>query len=212
MKNARLVLALATGLALTACAPATRVDNVRGQPTAYEDPTSAAGRVQGLGIESQDIVSMTDQMMRDLLSNPTLAGRASPPRVVIDSEHIRNESSTAMNLNLFTSRLRASLNRAAEGRMTFVSREFAHVVEAERELKRDGVVDGGTIRRTQATAGVDYRLVGSIASQDVMDRSSGTRSRYHQVSFEMLDMELGTIVWSGFYEIRKSGQDHVLYR
>lgn len=211
MKLHVVIPTLATLLVVSACTP-TRIDNVRGQPTAYEDPSSSAGRVQGVGIESQDIVGMTDQMMRDLLSNPTLAARSTPPRVVIDSEHIRNESSTAMNLNLFTSRLRASLNRAAEGRMAFVSREFAHVVEAEREMKRDGVVDGGTIRHTQATAGVDYRLVGSIASQDMLDRASGARSRYHQVSFEMLDMELGTIVWSGFYEIRKSGQDHVLYR
>ena len=104
------------------------------------------------------------------------------------------------------------LNRAANGRMVFVGRHFADMVEKERELKRDGAVDGGTIRQTQATAGGDYRLGGRIASLDAMDRNSQTRSRYHQVTFEMIDLELGTIVWSGSYEMKKASQDNVLYR
>ncbi|HCO65966.1 MAG TPA: penicillin-binding protein activator LpoB, partial [Alcanivorax sp.] len=47
---------------------------------------------------------------------------------------------------------------------------------------------------------------------DAMDRNSQTRSRYHQVTFEMIDLELGTIVWSGSYEMKKASQDNVLYR
>jgi len=205
-----LVLMALGALMLAGCAP-TQVENVAGQPTAYEDPTSSGG-VQGLGIEPQDVVSMTDQMMRDMMSNAMLVQRDVSPRIIIDSEHIHNDSSTPMNVNLFTNRLRSNLNRAANGQLVFVAREFAHVVEGERELKREGVVDGGTIRSTEATAGADFRLVGNIASQDSVDRDSQTRSRYHQVNFEMLDLELGTIVWSGFYEIRKTGQDNVLYR
>ena len=45
-----------------------------------------------------------------------------------------------------------------------------------------------------------------------MDTGSGEASRYHQVIFEMVDLEYGTIVWSGMYEMRKSAQDDIIYR
>ena len=48
--------------------------------------TSTRGPVAGVGIESQDVVSMTDRMMRDMLSTPVLAGRATPPRIIIDGD------------------------------------------------------------------------------------------------------------------------------
>ena len=96
--------------------------------------------------------------------------------------------------------------------MIFVGREYAAMVQKERDLKRDGAVDGGTIRETAAQAGADYRLAGRITSLDAADRSDGTQSRYSQISFEMVDMELGTIIWSGLYEMRKAGRDDVVYR
>ena len=47
---------------------------------------------------------------------------------------------------------------------------------------------------------------------DAIDRDTGTQSRYSQISFEMVDLELGTIVWSGLYEMRKAAKDNVVYR
>lgn len=196
-------------LLLTGCA--TQIENAAGKPTVYEDP-STTGRVSGVGIESQDVVGMTDQMMRDMLSNPMLTGRDTSPRIIIDNQYMRNESSSVINTNQLTDRLRIELNRAANGRMVFVARELSDMVQQERDLKRDGVVDGGTIRKTRAQAGADFRLAGRITSLDAVDRSTGTKSRYSQITFEMVDLELGTIVWSGLYEMRKAAQDNVLYR
>jgi hypothetical protein len=42
------------------------------------DP-SVPGPVSGVDIEGHDIVSMTDQMMRDMLAEPALAGRTVTP-------------------------------------------------------------------------------------------------------------------------------------
>lgn len=207
-------LARATGLALffaLAAGCASNIDNTRGEATVYED-ASTTGKVGGVGIESQDIVAVTDEMMRDMLANRMLAGRDIPPRIIIDNEYMRNESSSVVNTNMLTDRLRIELNRAANGRMIFVGREYAGMVQKERDLKRDGAVDGGTIRETAAQAGADYRLAGRITSLDASDRSDGTQSRYSQITFEMVDMELGTIVWSGLYEMRKAGRDDVVYR
>src|SRR5690554_7174397 len=72
--------------------------------------------------------------------------------------------------------------------MVFIGREYSGMVEAERELKRTGVTDAGTIRSTRATAGADFRLVGRITSADAVDSSSATASRYQQISFEMIDL------------------------
>lgn len=206
-------------IAITACFAAllsgcvsTRVDNSAGRPTVYEDPRTSSAAMQGVGIESQDIVSMTDKMMRDMMQNTSLAGRSPPPRIIIDSEYFANESSSRLNKNLITDRLRIELNRASNGRMVFVGRQYAGMVEAERQLKRDGVTDAGTIRSTRGTAGVDFRLGGRIASLDAVDPSTGMTSRYQQITFEMVDMEYGTIVWAGIYEFKKSAQDDIIYR
>lgn len=193
-----------------ACAT-TGVSNAPGRPTTYEDPGSP-GSVQGIGIESQDIQSMADRMMRDILAKPALAGRSVPPRAIVDAEYFRNESSSIINKNLITDRLRVELNRAADGRMVFVGRHYADMVEEERELKREGEVSPGTGISASKPAGADYRLAGRIASLDKVNTRTGETSRYHQIVFEMVDLETGIIVWSGMYDLRKSSQDDILYR
>lgn len=196
--------------ALYGCA-SSGVENVRGQPSTYIDP-QGSGAVSGTGIESQDIIAMTDEMMRDLLSSRVIAGRDTPPRIFLDSSLIRNESSQPINVNLLTERLRSQLIRASEGRIVFVARDSAEAIEEERQLAREGVVDGGTIRQAERQAGVDFRMRGRIMSQDAVDQRSQMRDRYNLINFELMDMELGTIVWSGMYEMRRASQDHILYR
>lgn len=170
------------------------------------------GPVSGIGIESHDIVSMTDKMVRDMLSNPTLAGRKTPPRIVIDSKRFRNTGTQAINRDLITNRLLVGLNRAAHGRMMFVTRKDLDLVQKERDLKRQGVTDVGTTGLTRAMAGVDYRLTGEIATEDMRNPKTGMMERYNQITFEMLDMETGAIVWTGMYEFARAAADDVMYR
>jgi hypothetical protein len=202
---------LATIAVAAAGCAANRVDDHAGRATAYRDPASA-DPTGGIGIESQDIVSMTDQMMRDMLANPVLAGSEQPPRVVVDSQYFRNESSTRMNVNVITDRLRVGLTRAANGRMFFLARHHVDMVEKERTLKREGVLDDGTLGRTARVAGADYRLGGRIKSLDAVDTGRGITSRYHQITFEMIDLETSQIVWGGMYEFRKRAKDDIIYR
>jgi hypothetical protein len=204
---AALVL-VAAGFALAACQ---KVDNTAGSPTVYIDPTTS-GPIKGVGIESQDIIGMTDQMLRDMLSAPRLAGAATPPNVIIDSEYFHNESSSRLNKNSITDRLRIGLNRAAAGRMQFVGRHYADMVAKERDLKRQGVVDRGTQPGTRAQKGGDYRLGGRITSLDSRDPKTGMMQRYNQIIFEMVDLETSEIVWSGMYEFAKAAQDDIIYR
>jgi len=189
----------------------TRVHNAPGRPTIYDDPQTP-GLVQGIGIESQDLVSTTDLMVHDMLANPTLAGRDNPPRVVIDADYFKNEGSSRINKNMITDRLRLDLNRAATGRMVFLGRHHSDMVAKERELKRSGEVDAGTISHAEAPMGADYRLGGRITTHDSVDASSGLTSRYHLIVFEMIDLETSQIVWGEKYEFKKTSQDDVSYR
>lgn len=210
VRGIKTMTVMAGALTLAACV--SPVNNTAGKSTVYDDVQSTSPAVAGVGVESQDIVGATDMMMRDMLANPVLAGQKTPPRVIVDSQYFINESTSRINVNQITDRLRVNLNRAANGRMVFVGRQNVAMIEAERELKRDGKVDGGTIRSTKATAGADYRLAGRLTSLDAVSTKTGTNSRYTQITFEMIDLELGTIVWSGIYEFKKSTQDDVLYR
>jgi hypothetical protein len=187
------------------------VDNTRGRRTIYED-TQTPGAVSGTGIEAQDIVSATDQMMRDILASPAIAGRGGVARVVVDSQYFRNESSQIINKNLLTDRLRTELMRAANGRMTFIARHAADMTEDERVLEQEGVVTGGLQGKTKAALGYDYRLGGRIASLDAVDARTGRKSRYFQITFELVERGSSAIVWSGAYEFKKSAQDDILYR
>jgi penicillin-binding protein activator len=176
------------------------------------DP-SQRGPVSGVGIESQDIISMTDRMVRDMLSNPQLAGRTTAPRVIVDDQYFTNESAQRLNKRIITDRLRVNLNRASNGRMSFVGREYAAMIAAERELKREGVTDVGTTGLTRAQAGVDFRLTGRITSEDAASNDgSGRVQRFNQITFEMIDLESGVIVWSNLYDFSRVAADAVVYR
>lgn len=211
MKQFKNVLMLSLATALVGCS-GMHIDNSAGRATVYEDVSTVSKAVSGTGIESQDIVSVTDKMVRDMMSSGSLMNRSQAARVIIDSEYFVNESSSTINKNMLTDRLRISLNRASKGRLVFVGRHYADMVSKERELKRSGIVDSGTIRRTQATAGADFRLGGRISSLDAMSTYSQTKSRYTQITFELIDLEYGTIVWSDIYEFKKSSRDDVVYR
>jgi len=214
LKSARLLLVLSLGLA-AATHPAQAQDRKKAPrgaaATVYRDTTSPDG-VKGIGTESQDIVSMADAMMRDLLTVPQLLSTTVPPRVIVDSQYFRNESSEIIDKSLITDRIRVGLNRAAAGKIMFIGREYAGMIAQERELKDAGAVDVGTTGRTRAQAGADYRLVGRIGTRDSVDTRTGTASRFSQYTFELIDLEYGAIIWSNLYEFKKENRDDVVYR
>jgi hypothetical protein len=203
---AMLLLSLGTGACMTQ-----GVDRPSGMVPIYEN-VGEVGRVAGIGVDSNDVVGMTDGMMRDMLANRVLAGSATPPRVIIDASHFVNESSSRLSTNMIVDRLRNELIRAANGRMRFLSRESARMVETERALKRVGKLDHGAHGMADKAAGSDYELVGRITSGDSQQVASGLTSRHHYFHFEMVDLETSEIVWSGAYEFKKTAQDDVVYR
>ncbi|MEQ1533961.1 MAG: penicillin-binding protein activator LpoB [Sideroxydans sp.] len=177
----------------------------------YQDVNST-GVVTGVGVESQDITSVTDVMLKDILATPEVVKREQAARVILDEAYFQNESSQRINKNLLVDRLRINLQRASKGKLLFVSRESTDMVAAERELKRQGETDNGTLTPAKAQAGADYRLVGRINSLDSRSAKTGAVERYTQITFELIDLETSLSIWSNLYEFKKGGQDDAIYR
>lgn len=208
VKAAALMVFIST---LAGCQTIPSLPNATGVSSMEVDP-SRKGPVSGVGVESQDILAMTDQMMRDMLAEQIFAETGKRPRVIIDSQYFVNESSQAINKNLITQRLMVNLNRAARTRMQFVNRQNSAMIEQERALKRTGTTDTGTTGLTKAQLGADYRLSGKIGSLDSRNTKTGMVQRYTQIAFEMTDLESGEIVWTGIYEFARAAADDVIYR
>lgn len=204
-KNIILIISI---LFLSGCA--STVVNEKGSQSKYVDYASE-NTSSSIGIESNDIVSVSEKMVRSMLANTFLSNRTTPPRVQLDETLLRNKGTTRINKELITNRMRINLNREANGKLIFVSRENIAAVEKERAMKSSGIVDGGTIRSTAATAGVDFRLVGTISGQESL-HSGDVKSKYHQITFEMIDMELGTVIWGDIFEFKKSAIEDAAYR
>jgi TolB-like protein len=86
------------------------------------------------------------------------------------------------------------------------------MVAAERDAKRSGAVDVATTGLARAQAGADFRLSGNIASLEQRNNRTGMVQRFTQITFEMVDLERGTIVWSNSYDIARASADDVIYR
>ncbi|MDI6688701.1 MAG: hypothetical protein QME06_10835 [Desulfobacterales bacterium] len=190
---------------------ATAPKHADGTTAHYVDPGQQS-QVSGVGIESQDIINMTDKMMRDILATPLFFHPNTPPKVIIDAEYFKNESSTRINKNIITDRLRTGLNQAAHGKMMFIGREYLNMMLKELQLKQLGVIKEGESTSESKAYGGDFRLGGRISTLDSVDPKTGSFARYHQILFEMVDLNTGEIVWSGSYNFKKVGQEDIIYR
>jgi len=153
------------------------------RPGVYSD-TPGAPKPQTIGIDPADLVTITDRMVKEMMESPRLGKATSPPRVVIDSAFFRLEGPQPLNKGLLVDRLRIELMRAAKDRMIFVHRD----------------------------AVAEYYLVGTLKAMTMANPSTGQRSRYHQLTFEMQDFINKEVVWSGMYETTKTSVEDVIYR
>lgn len=200
---------------VSACYTAPMIQNATGVSAMTVD-SSRTGPVSGVGIEGQDIVAMTDKMMRDMLANQRLATLMAklpgPPIVVLEGNDFENRSASVIDRNSIANRLRVNLNNAANGRMEFVNRQSTARIAQARALKRAGATSLGTTGLTKAIEGEDWFMAGQIVTTDARSTKSGLIQRYSQITFEMTDAESGRIIWSGLYEFTRAAADDVIYR
>ena len=203
-----LIAGLAVGAALLGgCATTAGVQNPSGVPVTEMRPDER-GFVSGTGIESQDLVSVTDRMARSILSIPQIARSQVPPSIVIDP--VVNNTRFPINKDIFLTRIRTQLNSKSMGQVSFLDREMMKTLERERDLKRSGQVTASADPNVVEFAGADYFLTGKL--DGMTTRTSQGTSDYVLYSFRLTDARTSRIVWEDSAEIKKQGLEDAAYR
>lgn len=166
------------------------------------------GFVAGTGVESQDLVAVTDKMSRSILDVPQIKGAANPPVVVLDP--VLNETRFPINKDMFLTRIRVQLNSKSFGKVQFLARERMAALEKERDLKRAGQVTSSSDPNVVEFKGADFFLTGKL--QSLTTRNSRGISDYVLYSFQLVDARTSAIVWEDFAEIKKQGLEDAAYR
>jgi PBP1b-binding outer membrane lipoprotein LpoB len=166
------------------------------------------GFVAGTGVESQDLVTVTDKMARSILATPAIASATTPPRIVIDP--VENATRFPIDKSLFSDRIRIMLNSKATGRVVFLARDRMKALEHERELKQSGQVTSSYDPNPVAFKGADFFLTGKLGG--LTTQTSAGTSDYILYSFQLIDARTSEIVWEDSAEIKKQGLEDAAYR
>jgi hypothetical protein len=194
-------------VAVFAAGCAMGVKNPSGIPVTEMRPDER-GFVAGTGIESQDLVAVTDKMAREILRIPQIATAPTPPRVILDP--VNNETRFPINKDMFLTRIRVALNSKAQGKVIFLARERMPALEKEREMKRAGQVTSSSDPNVQEFKGADYILTGTL--QGLTTRTRAGTSDYILYVFHLVDARTSEMVWEDSAEIKKQGLEDAAYR
>ena len=198
---------LASTALLAGCATSRGVQNPAGVPVTEMRPDER-GFVAGTGVESQDLVAVTDKMARSILSIPQIARAPVQPSIVL--EPVVNNTRFPINKDIFLTRLRSQLNSKAMGQVSFLDREMIKTLERERELKRSGQVTASADPNLVEFGGADFFLTGKL--DGMTTRTSAGTSDYVLYSFRLTDARTSRIVWEDVAEIKKQGLEDAAYR
>jgi PBP1b-binding outer membrane lipoprotein LpoB len=166
------------------------------------------GFVAGTGIESQDIVSVTDKMARSILETQQIQHAQGQPRVVLLP--IENNTRFAINKDILLTRVRARLNSQTRGKVLFLARERMAALEKEQQLKQTGQVTSGSDPNVVEFQGADFFLTGRLDGSTT--KSSRGVSDYILYTFQLIDARTSAIIWEDMAEIKKQGLDDAAYR
>jgi PBP1b-binding outer membrane lipoprotein LpoB len=166
------------------------------------------GFVAGTGVESQDLVAVTDKMARSILAIPQIANAPQPPKIVLDP--VVNNTRFPINKDIFNTRIRTELNKKSLGKVTFLARERMAALDKERNLKRTGEVTASADPKAQEFLGADYFLTGEL--QGLSTRTKAGTSDYILYAFQLIDVRTSAIVWEDSAEIKKQGLEDAAYR
>ncbi len=187
-------------LLLAGCAS----ENYAGKPAKPMDP-GERGFVAGTGIESQDLVQVTDKMARSILGTPQIANAKNPPTIGLLP--VENNTRFPIQKDIFNKRIQALLNSRCAGKVVFVARERLEAVKREKSMKAAGEV---TNTGEKPLLGADFFLTGELTG--LSSASSAGRSDYVLYTFKLIDAENSAIVWEDMAEIKKQGLDDASYR
>ncbi len=200
-------LVMAVSVALLSGCASSGVKNPSGVQVTEMRPDER-GFVGGTGIESQDLVAVTDKMARSILAIPQIQSAQGVPRVVLDP--VVNDTRFPINKDIFLSRIRAELNKKTSGKVVFLARDRMATLEREKQMKQSGQVTSSSDPNKVEFKGADYFLTGKL--EGLSTRTSGGTSDYVLYTFQLIDARTSEIVWEDSAEVKKQGLEDAAYR
>jgi penicillin-binding protein activator len=178
-----------------------------GVPVTQMNPDQA-GFVSGTGIESQDIVAITDRMAHSILGIREIANARSPLHVVL--EPVINNTRFPIDKDIFLTRIRTELNSKSMGKVRFLDREMMEALQRERALQQAEQASAGQSPAPAEIRGADYILTGKL--DGLTTKTAEGTSDYVIYSFRLTDARTSEIVWEDSAEIKKQGLEDAAYR
>lgn len=166
------------------------------------------GFVAGTGVDSTDIVTVTDKMARSILEVPQVARAQAQPRIVLLP--LENNTRFPINKDVLLSRIRARLNSQTRGKVLFLARDRMEALEREQKLKQAGNVTSSSDPNVVEFQGADYFLTGKL--EGTTTKSSRGVSDYVLYTFQLIEARTSAIVWEDMAEVKKQGLDDAAYR
>ena len=201
------MVSLSAGLALLAGCASSGVKNPSGTPVTTLK-ADEEGWIKGTGVESQDMVRVSDKMARGVLGVAEIVNAATPPRIVM--EPIINDTRFPVNKSVFLDRIRAQLISKSQGKVVFLARERMDMLQREQQLKQSGAVTSSSDPNIKEFKGADYFLTGKLTGMST-SASAGV-SDYILYTFQLINPRTSEIVWEGMEEIKKAGLSDAVYR
>ena len=198
-------VALGISLAAAGCAPvsAKRSPMLSPEEQVASSQTTPAGKDLVAPPAPVEVTRATDSIVDEILRRlPRQEGKRAPV-IMVDDERFAVQGIEPAEKEQVIDRLRRELNRAANGRLTFVGRYYLDILQQERELAQQT----GKEDTAGGSEPVDYRLAGSI-SVGLSPAAQGTEpSSFYQVSLKMTKVVAeatdGESLWEGNYPIRR---------
>jgi PBP1b-binding outer membrane lipoprotein LpoB len=170
----------------------------------YVDPNTP-GSMGGTGLESQDISAAAQKAAQSIVNLPQIAQATTPPTILITP--VSNHSSTPIDTDLYTTKLRGILMQYNSSKVRFLARDASwNINNNEQAMRQRGEVVPGAARQAAT-----YNYILTAELRGISSSSEMGRSEYFLVAFKLVDFN-DVLLWENQYEIKKQGNDHTIYR
>jgi hypothetical protein len=172
------------------------------KPEGYADqrPQNGSLVADDQGLQSKDVLSASDQMAQDLLTDPQL--NQSRTQWTLAIGHFEDQTvdrTFDTNYDIFLERLRTELSAKGQGRITLIENkeQFHQIRDSELEGSGDKYAQGpgGPAPAPQAI-NPDYIMYGK--AMDMPNRATN----YYLLEFTVFNSQTRVQVWSRQYEVK----------
>jgi uncharacterized protein (TIGR02722 family) len=175
-------------LALIGCASSVRY----GDATAVETIDETFG--------STDLQTTANKMVDSLLTFPPVVEITEKNRPVIIIDRVRNKTDEHIDTESITDSIVNQLMRS--GKFQFVDQRNLQAVREQLQYQQaSGSVDPATAVKVGRQVGAQYMMYGNISN--IVKKNKGEKDVYYKLTFKLLDLESGLLVWQDEKEIRK---------